>query len=161
MDVVKVNFAMNYLVVQSWFKIGLDQEEQEVYQDWLQSWAWFTEGLYQHFRLSDFIRDIVVTLDNLQMKMDDRISIYNIDFMKYLFQLRQRDNILCHQYYQVLRRCGEQVIVKVELTSSSFMQLVIQEEGQIKYENLFKKWIWKYVRVGKYPGCGLSLETYS
>ena len=37
MDIVKINFAMTYLtgVAQNWFKVGLNQENQSILQDWL------------------------------------------------------------------------------------------------------------------------------
>ena len=38
--------------------------------------------LYQNFRLSYFIRDVTIALDNLWMKTDNKINIY---FTKYLF----------------------------------------------------------------------------
>ena len=36
-NTTKTKFAMTYLirVAQDWFKIGLDQKEQEIYQNWL------------------------------------------------------------------------------------------------------------------------------
>ena len=37
MDIVKINFAMTSLtgVVQDWFEVGLNQEDQSILQDWL------------------------------------------------------------------------------------------------------------------------------
>jgi len=52
-------------VVQDWFEIRLNQEEQEIYQDWLKDWLWFTEELYHHFSSFNPIRDTTITLDNL------------------------------------------------------------------------------------------------
>ena len=36
-DIVKINFAMTYLtgVAQDWFEVGLNQEDQDILQDWL------------------------------------------------------------------------------------------------------------------------------
>jgi len=36
-DIVKINFAMTYLtgVAQNWFEVGLNQEDQSIFQDWL------------------------------------------------------------------------------------------------------------------------------
>ena len=36
-DIVKINFAMTYLtgVIQDWFEVGLNQEDQGILQDWL------------------------------------------------------------------------------------------------------------------------------
>jgi len=37
-DIAKINFAMTYLtgVAQDWFEVGLNQEDQDIFQDWLQ-----------------------------------------------------------------------------------------------------------------------------
>jgi len=45
------------------------------------------EELYQKFGLSDSTRAIAVALSNLRMKTGNKITIYNIDFIKYSFQL--------------------------------------------------------------------------
>ena len=34
------------------------------------------------------------------MKPSDRITTYNIEFMRYTFQLGWGNNILCYRYYQ-------------------------------------------------------------
>jgi len=36
-DIAKINFAMSYLtgVAQDWFEMGLNQEDQDIFQDWL------------------------------------------------------------------------------------------------------------------------------
>ena len=44
----------------------------------------FMEELCQNFELSDLIKDVIIVLDNLQMKTGDKIVIYNFDFIKYL-----------------------------------------------------------------------------
>ena len=41
-------------------------------------------------------------LDNLHMKLSNKISTYNIDFMCYASQLDWENNILYHYYYQSL-----------------------------------------------------------
>ena len=41
-------------------------------------------------------------LDNLHMKPGDKISTYNVDFMRYAFQLGWGNSVLCHRYYQGL-----------------------------------------------------------
>ena len=41
-------------------------------------------------------------LDNLHMKPSDKISTYNVDFMRYAFQLGWGNSVLCHCYYQGL-----------------------------------------------------------
>ena len=36
-DITKINFAMTYLtgVAQNWFKVDLNQEDQNIFEDWL------------------------------------------------------------------------------------------------------------------------------
>ena len=36
-DITKINFTMTYLtrVAQNWFEVGLNQEDQGIFQDWL------------------------------------------------------------------------------------------------------------------------------
>ena len=41
-------------------------------------------------------------LDNLYMKPGDKISTYNVDFMRYASQLGWGNSVLCHRYYQGL-----------------------------------------------------------
>ena len=53
MDIVKINFAITYLirVAQDWFKMGLNQEDQNILQDWLSNWNLFVDELHRHFGL--------------------------------------------------------------------------------------------------------------
>jgi len=48
MDIVKINFTMTYLtgVVQDWFEVGLNQEDQSILQDWLSNWNLFVDELH-------------------------------------------------------------------------------------------------------------------
>jgi len=48
MDIAKINFAMTYLtrVVQNWFEMGLNQEDQGILQDWLSDWNLFVDELH-------------------------------------------------------------------------------------------------------------------
>jgi len=39
-------------------------------------------------------------LDNLHMKPGDKISTYNINFMRYASQLDWENSVLCYRYYQ-------------------------------------------------------------
>jgi len=47
-DIVKINFAMTYLtgVAQDWFEMGLNQEDQNILQDWLSNWNLFVDKLH-------------------------------------------------------------------------------------------------------------------
>ena len=47
----------------------------------------FTKELYQIIGSSNFIRDVAIALNNLQMKEGDKIATYNIKFMRYSSQL--------------------------------------------------------------------------
>ena len=104
MDIAKINFTMTYLtgVVQDWFKVGLNQEDQSILQDWLSDWNLFVDELHQYFGLSDPIGEVANMLDNLHMKPSDKISTYNVNFISYAFQLDWRNSVLCHRYYQKL-----------------------------------------------------------
>ena len=84
-DIAKINFVMTYLtgVVQNWFEVGLNQEDQDILQDWLSDWNLFVDKLCRHFGLSDPIGEVANMLDNLHMKPSDKISTYNVDFIYY------------------------------------------------------------------------------
>jgi len=58
--------------------------------------------LRRHFGLSDSIGKVANMLDNLHMKPGDKISTYNVDFMRYASQLGWGNSVLCHRYYQRL-----------------------------------------------------------
>jgi len=104
MDIAKINFTMTYLtgVAQDWFKVGLNQEDQGILQDWLSDWNLFVDKLCRHFGLSDPVGEAANMLDNLCMKPGDKISTYNVDFMCYASQLGWGNSVLCHRYYQGL-----------------------------------------------------------
>ena len=95
---------MTYLtgVAQDWFEVGLNQEDQDILQDWLSNWNLFVNKLCRHFGLSDPIGEAANMLDNLHMKPSNKISTYNVDFMHYAFQLGWGNSVLCHRYYQGL-----------------------------------------------------------
>ena len=95
---------MTYLtrVAQNQFEVGLNQKDQGILQDQLSNWNLFVNELHQHFGLSDPVSEAVNMLDNLYIKLSDKISTYNVNFMYYAFQLSQRNSILYHCYYQGL-----------------------------------------------------------
>ena len=76
MDIAKINFTMTYLtrVAQDWFEVGLNQEDQNILQDWLSDWNLFVDELHRHFDLLDPIGEVANILDNLCMKLGDKIS---------------------------------------------------------------------------------------
>ena len=92
---------MTYLtrVVQNWFEVGLNQKDQSILQDWLFNWNLFVNELCQYFSLSDSVGEVANMLDNFHMKLGNKISIYNVDFMHYAFQLDWENSILCYCYY--------------------------------------------------------------
>ena len=104
MDIAKINFVMTYLtgVAQNWFEVGLNQEDQNILQDWLSDWNLFVDELHRHFGLSDPISEAANILDNLCMKPDNKISSYNLYFMCYVSQLGWGNSVLYHCYYQGL-----------------------------------------------------------
>ena len=101
MDIVKINFAMTYLtgVAQDWFEVGLNQKDQSILQDWLSDWNLFVNELCWYFGFSDPVGKVANILDNLYMKPSNKISTYNVDFIRYAFQLGWGNSILCHCYY--------------------------------------------------------------
>ena len=74
-------------VAQNWFEIDFNQENQGILQDWLSDWNLFVDELHRHFGLLDPIGEAANMLNNLCMKLGDKISTYNIDFMHYTSQL--------------------------------------------------------------------------
>jgi len=60
------------------------------------------DKLRQYFGLLDPIGEAANMLDNLHMKPSDKISTYNVDFMRYASQLDWGNSVLCHYYYQEL-----------------------------------------------------------
>jgi len=74
-------------VVQDWFKVTLQQEDLGYVQPWLFTWHLFVEELRVHFGLSDLVGDAANLIDNLRMKPEDKISTYNVEFMRYTAQL--------------------------------------------------------------------------
>ena len=103
-NIAKINFAMIYLtgVAQDWFEVGLNQEDQGIFQDWLSDWNLFVDELHRYFGLSDPIGEAANMLDNLHMKPSNKISTYNVDFICYASQLGWGNSVLCHHYYQGL-----------------------------------------------------------
>ena len=88
-DEEKINFVMTYLssVAQDWFEVALQQEDLGYAQPWLFTWYLFVEELRVHFGLSDPVGDAANLINNLRMKPGDKISTYNMEFMRYAAQL--------------------------------------------------------------------------
>ena len=86
-------------VAQDWFKVALQQEDLSYTQPWLSTWQLFMDKLWVHFRLSDLVRNAANIIDNLHMKLEDKISTYNMEFMWYVAQLNWGDSVLCHYFY--------------------------------------------------------------
>ena len=80
----------------------LNQEDQGILQDWLSDWNLFVDKLHWHFGLSDPVGEVANMLDNLYMKPGNKISTYNMDFMRYASQLGWGNSVLCYCYYQGL-----------------------------------------------------------
>jgi len=60
------------------------------------------DELHRHFGLSDPVGEAANILDNLRMKPGNKISTYNVDFMRYVSQLGWANSVLCYHYYQGL-----------------------------------------------------------
>jgi len=76
---------MTYLfgIAQDWFKVILQQEDLSYTQSWLSTWQLFMDKLQVNFRLSDLVGNAANLINNLHMKLGDKISTYNIEFMWY------------------------------------------------------------------------------
>jgi len=103
-DKEKINFVMTYLssVAQDWFEVALQQEDLSYAQPWLSTWYLFVEELRVHFRLSDPVGDAANLIDNLCIKLGDKIATYNVEFIRYAAQLNWDNTVLCHRFYQRL-----------------------------------------------------------
>jgi len=55
--------------------------------------------LRRHFGLLNLVGEVANMLDNLHIKSGNKISIYNIDFMRYASQLGWENSVLYHYYY--------------------------------------------------------------
>ena len=63
-------------------------------------------------------------LDNLHMKPSDKISTYNVDFMRYAFQLGWGNSVLCHCYYQGLpNRIQDSISTQEQGKPTSFQDM--------------------------------------
>jgi len=115
-DEEKINFAMTYLsgVAQDWFEVALQQEDLGYAQPWLFTWHLFVEELRVHFGLSDPVGDAASLINNLRMKPGDKISTYNVEFMRYAAQLNWGNTVLCHCFYQGLPNRLQDLIANQE-----------------------------------------------
>ena len=112
----KINFVMIYLssVVQDWFEVVLHQEDLGYAQPWLSTWYLFVEELQVHFGLSDPVENAASLIDNLCMKLGDKIATYNMEFMWYAAQLNWGDTVLCYYFYQGLPNRFQDLIANRE-----------------------------------------------
>jgi len=115
-DKEKINFVLTYLssVTQDWFEVVLQQEDLGYAQPWLSTWHLFVDELRVHFRLSDPVEDAANLIDNLRMKPGNKITTYNVKFMRYAAQLNWGDSVLCHRFYQGLPNCLQDPIANRE-----------------------------------------------
>jgi len=74
---------MTYLssIAQDWFEVALQQEDLSYPQPWLSTWHLFVEELWIYFRLLDPVGDVANLIDNFCMKLGDKITTYNVEFM--------------------------------------------------------------------------------
>jgi len=101
----KVNFAMTYLTgtAQRWFHVGIEMEEDwGVVEDWSADWPKFVIELRARFGVTDRAGEAATNLENLHMDRGDKITTYNVEFLKYSSQLDWNDEVLRHRYYSGL-----------------------------------------------------------
>ena len=117
---------MTYLtgVAQDWFEVGLNQEDQGILQGWLSDWNLVVDELRRHFGLLDPVSEAANMLDNLRMKPGDKISTYNVDFMRYASQLGWGNSVLYHHYYQGLpNRIQDPISTREQGKPTSFQDM--------------------------------------
>jgi len=119
---------MTYLsgVAQDWFEVILQQEDLSYMPTWLSIWHLFVEELWVHFGLSDPVGDATNLIDNLHMKPGDKISTYNVEFIRYTAQLNWGDTVLCHRFYQGLPNHLQDLISNWEQGKSNSFQAMYQ-----------------------------------
>jgi len=93
---------------------------------WLSTWHLFVDELRVHFRLSDPVGEAANLIDNLHMKLGDKIATYNIEFMWYAAQLNWGDLVLCHCFYQGLPNCLQDPIANQEQGKPNSFQAMYQ-----------------------------------
>jgi len=89
-------------VVQDWLQVALEQEDQGVHHAWLYSWSSFVKEMHTYFGIPDVVAEAAHSLDHLRMNPDDRITTYNVAFLRYSAQLQWMESALCHRYYSGL-----------------------------------------------------------
>ena len=79
---------MSYLtrVAQDWFEVSLNQEDQDILQDWLSDWNLFVDELRRHFGLLDLSQirySLVVILELIGVSEVQYKGVMMIDDGKY------------------------------------------------------------------------------
>ena len=113
-------------VVQDWFKVALQQEDLSYTQSWLSTWQLFIDKLRVHFRLSDPVGDAANLIDNLHIKLEDKILTYNVEFMWYAAQLNWGNSVLCYYFYQGLPNRLQNLIANWEQGKPIFFYAMYQ-----------------------------------
>lgn len=104
-DSTKVNFALTFLtdIALRWFETGIDQEETlGIISPWLSNWEDFVKELKTHFGHADFKGEAAELLESLRMKPGEKITNYNVEFMRLAGHLNWSDDVLLHRYYKGL-----------------------------------------------------------
>jgi hypothetical protein len=104
-DSMKVNFALTFLtdVALRWFETGIDQEETlGILAPWLYEWSEFVDELQTHFGLADLKGEAAELLENLRMKPGDKITTYNVEFMRLSSRLTWDNDSLVYRFYKGL-----------------------------------------------------------
>jgi len=82
------------------------------------------DELRWHFGLSDSVGEVANMLDSLHIKPSNKISTYNMDFMRYVSQLGWGNSVLCHCYYQgLLNRIQDPISIREQGKPTSFQDM--------------------------------------
>jgi hypothetical protein len=104
-ETTKVNYALTFLsdTPLRWFQTALDQADMYgIMHAWLDDFDEFSRELRTNFGTADPIGEAAELLDALRMKYNDKITTYNVEFLRLSAKLSWGDAVLCHRYYRGL-----------------------------------------------------------
>jgi hypothetical protein len=135
---MKVNFAMTYLtdVALRWFETGIDQEELHgTIFPWTTDWDEFVKELKTHFGVADIKGEAAELLENLSMNSRDKLTTYNVEFMRLSSELTWGDDTLCYRFYKGLPdRLKDQIS---EMPAGKPKTLVLMREAALSFDNRY------------------------
>jgi len=134
----KVNFALTFLtdVALRWFETGIDQEETlGISAPWINDWNEFVTELQTHFGLADLKGEAAELLENLHMKPSDRITTYNVEFMRLSSCLNWGNDLLVYRFYKGLPDRLQDKIS--ELPAGKPKKLAVLRDAAITLDNRY------------------------